>query len=302
MTTCTRTHGQHTPTCTGDNCTGCQPCNQPVCRTCKTTHTTTYGTCPDCLTKVRHDLTEIGRLVAALPAEVQTKGANSEAMNLLGPTSDTERDGHIAASIAAGRIDRDDYETVTDADKLHPRHVIGCWDMLVRDALEHEEAPDWTIAIGIRYLYTQLTYLAGYPHLEFPELAQELHDCRRHLERVLHDGDQIETGAPCMTCRVPLRREWATLATADGWRCPRCNDWRSDQDYKLNVAELHRAQAEWLTGPEMATRTGIRAGTIREWARKGRPEQVRKRRENRHTVYSVTDVERVARSKGMMSA
>ena len=90
-----------------------------------------------------------------------------------------------------------------------------------------------------------------------------------------------------MTCHVPLQREWGKLAAADGWRCPRCREWRSDQDYRLNVADLHRDEATHLTDRDMEIRTGVRAGTVREWARRG---HVAKRTDSGRVVYAVADV------------
>lgn len=240
-----------------------------------------HDTCPTCLSHVRDNLDEIARLVAELPDEAITKGLNSEAANLLGPASDPERDGHIAASIAAGRVRAEDYETATTSDLLHPQHVIGCWDMLVRDALDHPEPDTWTITDGIAYLDLQLTYLAAYPHLPFNELAADIRACRLHLEHVLHDGQQRDTGAPCTNCRTPLVRIWTSDKARDGWGCPTCASFQSHAEYEQAVADraalvalhehaLHLNTSQWLTPRDIETRTGVNAGTVRVWANRGR--------------------------------
>ena len=285
----------------GCECPGCLPCAHSHCRICTVAHAA--GTCPECMAEVRDSLHEIGRMCDALPEEVENRGVDGEAMMLLGPAADPEARGHLQASINVGRVPEDYLE---EADgELHPLFVLGTWDMLVRDVLEHDETEGkLTIAEAIDYLDRQLSYLGGFEDLPFEDLARDLRKCANHMERVLHDGEQVDRGAPCMTCRVLLRREWGKLATADGWRCPKCREFRDDSDYRLNVAELHRGNAEWLTDREMELRTGVRTGTIREWARDrdDRPALVDKRRDSGRVVYLVADVERVAREKGMMAS
>jgi hypothetical protein len=270
-----------------------------ICTTTKTTHRN--ATCPTCLHEVRTNLKAIGTLCDALPAEAEHRGINSQAMALLAPAADPEARSHLEDSVLAGRIPADYLDYPQPGDKHHPAFIVGNWDMLVRGCLEHDRPehqttctdPDcpgckpWTLTSSIAYLDQQLTYLAAYDALEFPDLATDLEECVHHLEQVLHDGDQRDTGAPCLDCGVPLRREWGKLATADGWRCPRCKAWRNDTEYRLNVAHLHRENAEWLTDRDMEIRTGIKRGTIREWARRG---DVKKRRDSGRTLYHVSDV------------
>ncbi|TCJ23034.1 hypothetical protein [Nocardioides jejuensis] len=256
-----------------------------------------HDTCPTCLAKVRDNLHEIARLIADLPAEAITKGLNSEAMNLLAPATDYEQAGHIEASIAAGRISPDDYDAATAPDLLHPSHVIGCWDSLVRDALEHTEPETWSVTTGIDYLDLQLTYLAGYEHLAFDELAADIRACRIHLEHVLHDGIQRDTGAPCPACSTTLRRTWGTEPALDGWECPACGLESSQAEYEHDVAATHRQRASWLTDEQMEIRVGVKAATVRSWGRRGGP--VSRRRHSERTEYAVADVEAAAWRKGL---
>lgn len=255
------------------------------------------GTCAECVAATRETLRDIARMCDALPDEVEHRGIDGEAMMLLGPAADPEARGHLEASVLAGRVPADYLEAAND--ERHPLAVTGFWDMLVRDALDHDEpAERLTIATAVDYLDRQLTYLGGFEHLSFEDLARDLRQCRTHMESVLHDGEQRDTGAPCMDCNIPLRREWGLLAAADGWRCPRCNEWRSDQDYRLNVADLHRKEAKHLTDRDMEIRTGVKAGTVRSWARH---DMVGRVVDSGRTLYSVADVEDVARRKGLVA-
>lgn len=261
-----------------------EPCPEAHCRVCRRVHAD--QTCPECVGITRRDLHEIARMCDSLSEEVESRGIDGEAMVLLGPAADPEARGHLEASVLAGRVPAD-YVDVADGEQ-HPLFVLGTWDMLWRDALGHDEPSErLTVGTATDYLDRQLTYMAGYEHVPFEDFARDLRRCRAHLESVLHDGEQRDTGAPCLDCRIPLVREWGTLVAADGWRCPKCREWRSDQDYRLNVAELHRETAEWLTDRDMELRTGVKAGTVRKWAERG---DVGRRRDSGRTVYRVADV------------
>ena len=287
--------GRHNEGCPGDECAGCQPCTETHCRVCKVAHH--EHACPDCLDETRESLSEIQRLVESLALEAVVKGVDSEAMNLNGPAADWEALGHVTASVAAGRLPVDWIETADH--ELHPLIVLGGWESVYREAFEHDDTDVQTVVGAAGYLDRNLGYASTWPHVPFEDFARDLRRCRSHLERVLHDGEQRDTGAPCMDCRIPLVREWGRLPTTDGWRCPRCKEFRSDEQYRLNVAQVHRERAKWLTDREMQERTGIKAGTVREWARR---EMVTKRQREGRIVYLVEDVERVAKEKGMMSA
>lgn len=295
--------GEHTEA--GCECAGCLPCAHAHCRICAIAHS--VGTCPECMAAVRESLREIGRMCDALPEEVEMRGVEGEAMMLLGPAADPEARGHLGASVRVGRVPEDYLE---EADgELHPLFVLGTWDMLVRDVLEHDEAAGrLTVPDAIDYLDRQLSYLGGFEDLPFEDMARDLRACVRHMESVLHDGEQVDRGAPCMKCRVPLRRvyEGAELpwvhrddssprATEDCWACGRCKTWRSEQEYRLNVAEDHLQEAKWLTAPDMIERTGVARGSLTGWASKG---LVAKRTQNGRVVYLVSDVEKCLAGDG----
>lgn len=276
---------RHTDDCDGEGCRGCQPCTEPHCRVCGITHAD--GACAECLAVVRANLHQIGRLCSALPAEVEHRGINGEAMMLLGPSTDPEAWGHREASARSGRISADYLDDARD--EQHPVFITGSWDMLYRDAFDHDEADALTLAGAIDYLDRNLTYASTWPHVPFEDMARDLRQCVAHLEQVLHDGEQVDKGAPCMTCGVPLERVWAKDESADGWRCPKCRAVSTEAQYRFAVAHLHREEADYLTDRDMEIRTGVRAGTVREWARRG---LVNKRTDSGRTMYAVADVER----------
>jgi hypothetical protein len=335
--------GRHDDDCPGETCTGCLSCPWSHCRVCGRAHA--EHACPGCVGDVRGSLTQLRRMCSTLPTEVAHRGLDSEAMVLLGPVADPEARGHVEASYKAGRLPEGWLETGTHGEhcpllsneactgcgggELHPLTVTWWWNECYREALEHpptpaigprydtsgKRIPDFGVADLIDYLDHHLTAIATLPDVPFEDLGRDLRQCVAHVERVLHDGEQVETGAPCMTCRGSLVRvyegdelPWAhrdgskPRASEDVWACARCREWRDDGEYRLNVADVHRDNADWLTDQEMEIRTGIRAGTIREWARdrEGRGMLVAKRRDSGRTVYAVADVERVASEKGML--
>lgn len=300
--------GRHDNNCPGDWCEGCQPCTEPHCRVCYRTHAD--GTCAECIAESREDLSTIALMCGALPTEVVHRGIDSEAMTLLGPAADPEAWGHLTASVRVGRLPAD--YIASGNGELHPATVLGTWDMCWRAELEHDDpAGRFDLATAVDYLDRQMTYMAGYADAPFEDFARDLRRCRAHLESVLHDGEQRETGAPCMECDVPLRRCWAgrdlpwstserpAHAASDGWACPRCRRWHTEDQYRFAVAHLHREEAEWLTDRDIELRLGVKAGTVRSWARDG-GEGVHKRRDAQRTVYAVADVAAVAARKGLI--
>lgn len=310
--------GRHLDDCQGEPCKGCQPCTEGHCRICRLAHAD--GTCPECVALTREALHEIGRLCDSLPEEVEHRGIDGEAMMLLGPAADPEARGWVEASYLAGRLPEGWIEaahgnecpllsneacTGCAGGELHPYTVLGTWDMAWRDALEHDEPTGGRLALAdaIDYLDRQLTYMAGFAHLPFEDFAANLRACRAYMERVLHDGEQHDTGAPCLECGVRQEREWGKLITADGWRCPKCKTFSTEAQYRLAVGAEHLAKAEWLTAADLAAWlleqavetegavVPVSAGTIRSWASKGR---IHKRRDSGRTVYNRADVLEVA--------
>lgn len=282
----------------------------------------------ECVGETRETLHKIGDMCRALPAEAEHRGIDSEAMVLLLPAADPEAWGHITTSLKAGRLpvgylscDRCNNPWPCERhadDERHPLFVLGTWEQVWRDALDHETDALITIAEAVRYLDMQLTYMASYEYAPFEDFARDLRRCQSHLESVLHDGEQRETGAPCMECKdkrsneVPLlmiyrgrelpwsKKEHPQLAHEDGWACPRCQTWSKPAQYQFAVKAEAVAKSEWLTDVDMETRTKVKSGTVRSWARE-ETGQVRKRLHSQRTVYSVEDVFRIGREKGLIA-
>jgi hypothetical protein len=300
--------GRHDDDCPREDCRGCQPCLEPKCRVCGITHAN--GTCAECLAETRDNLRSIGRMCDALPAEVEHRGVNGEAMMLLGPAADPEARGHLEASVMAGRLTPDaieishlkgckDSRCMGCAGELHPLYVLGSWDSVWREALDHDEPLGRVeLAATVDYLDRTMSYMADFPHVPFEDFARDLRRCVAHLEAVLHDGEQVDRGAPCMTCHAPLERAWGDDESGDGWKCPRCRERSTEAQYRFAVAHLHREEATELTDRDMEIRTGIKAGTIRVWANRG---LVKRRRDSGRTLYTVADVVEQARTRGLVS-
>lgn len=289
---------RHDAGCDSGSCKGCQPCVEPHCRVCGIAHG--LGACPECLGAARDDLRTIGVLCDALPEEVMHRGIDGEAMTLLGPACDPEARGHLEASVLAGRVSADYLDDA--GGEHHPKFVVSSWDLVWRDALEHDEADAWTLMVGIDYLDRQMTYMATFEHVPFEDFARDVRGCVAHLESVLHDGEQVDTGAPCLNDGVRLVREWGKLAASDGWRCPKCKTFSDESQYRLAVKAEHMTQAEWLTASDLAEWLADEAdvvsgvvpatpGTIRAWASK---RKVRKRRDAGRTMYLKADVLKMA--------
>lgn len=223
---------RHHDDCQG-TCGGCIPCPSPHCRIDGVTHT--EGTCPECRATTRDNLHQIGKLCDSLPAEVEHRGINGEAMVLLLPVADPEARGHLEASILAGRVPAD-YLEVAD-DERHPLTVLGTWQMVWQDALEHDDDSPVTVAAAIDYLDRQLTYMAGYPHVSFADFAHALQGCRAHLASVLHDEERgVTANVPCFDCGSVLERQLGKAGFDDHWTCRRAGCRR-----KYTIAEYNFA-------------------------------------------------------------
>ena len=297
--------GRHEADCADEACGGCQVCTEAHCRICGVAHC--YGTCPECLAETREALHEIARMCDALPDEVEHRGVDSEAMMLWGPAADPEMRGHVEAAYLSGRLPEGWIEaahgkacpllvneacTGCAAGELHPLTILGTWEIVWRDALEHDDNGEpMSVAGAVDYLDLQMTYMSTFEHVPFEDFARDVRRCRNHLEAVLHDGEQVDRGAPCMTCHAPLERTWGSDAKGDGWKCPRCKQTSTDEQYRFAVMHLHRSSAEWLTDRDMEIRTGVKAGTVRAWASRG---EIERKQDQGRRVYSVSAVKKKA--------
>lgn len=274
------------------DCPGCEPCPRRHCGSCGHRHVAEDQlTCPECVGAARDHLTAIRANAGQLLAEAVHRGIDSEAAHLEGPTAQPE---------AWRQRRRHGFKPHEDdvIGETHPLWILGTWDLLVTEHYGHHRTGRVTITSAVAYLDRNLGDLAQDGDFAFEDLARDLRTCNGHLEDVLHDSAQADTGAPCMTCGVPLERTWGKLQAADGWRCPRCRETSTEDQYRFAVMQLHREEAAWLTDRDMEMRTGVKAATIRSWARSS---LVVKRLDSGRVVYAVADVLEVARDKGLIA-
>lgn len=240
------------------DCDGCEPCHRPHCGVCGARHVDRL-TCPSCVGDVREHLREIVRLDRATMPEAVVRGsATSEAAMLAGPVAEPSawrqrrRYGYrdpVEVRTKSGGIYGDD----------HPLWVLGTWDLLVTEHYDHSRTARVTVPSAAAYLAANLTDLAQDEDFAFEDLAADLERCRKHLESVLHDGEQVETAAPCVTCGREV------VKTESGYRCQRCNRDMSDNEYRLAVRVAYVAHADRLCASDLADRIGVPASTVRRW-------------------------------------
>ena len=235
------------------DCAGCQPCTRTHCGTCHREHVDEL-TCPGCIREVRDALRRIWTLVGLpLIDELLARGAASEAAHLLAATANPRQ---------WAQRHRDGYRNHPDdlIGDNHPVWVLGKWDLAVTDLLDHVRTTTVTVTTAVDYLGRNLTDLAQHPDFPFAKFAAEIRACCAHLEDVLRAGEQIEHAAPCVKCRRPL------VKVERGYRCTRCRDDLSENQYQLAVREAHIAHSDRLNVDDLAIRLGIPASTIRSWA------------------------------------
>jgi len=248
------------------------------------------NTCPACLDAARSDLQAIADLCHALPAEAVEKGVQSEAMMLLGPVANPEAWRNHAASALFGRVDDAYLEDCRSSkrasdidDEMHPLWVLGTWEQVWRDFLDHQTEAPFTLVAGYAYLDMQIGYMSEQVDPPFDEFARELRQCRGHLEDVLRDGIREERGAPCVQCGSPMVR------TEDHWECRRCHRRVTEVEYRFAVGAAYRAHSPSLTAADMHERTGVKASVVRVWGSRY-PEIKRGRNHLGITLYDVASV------------
>ena len=272
--------GRHQEPCACDDREmGCLPCDQQHCVVCSKEHA--KAACTGCLDAARSDLQAIGDLCHGLPAEAVEKGVQSEAMMLLGPAADPEAWRNRAASALFGRVDDAYLEDCRD--ELHPTWVLGTWEQIWRDFLDHQTQAPFTLAAGFAYLDMQIGYMSDQIDPAFDEFARELRACRGHLEDVLRDGIREERGAPCVQCQRPMVR------TEDHWECRKCHRRVTEAEYRFAVGTAYIAHSPSLTAADMSERTGVKASVIRVWGSRY-PEIKRGRNHLGITLYDVASV------------
>ena len=238
--------GRHHDDCEG-GCDGCLPCPEPHCRVCRYSHA--EGSCAECMAETREALHDIGRMCGSLPSEVEHRGSAGEAMMLLGPVADIEARQHVEASYLAGRLPEgwliashgkgcpllaNEACVGCAGGERHPSTVLLSWQMVWRDALEHDEAADALLVTAVDYLDRTMTYMGGYPLVPFEDFAHDIRRCRTHLEAVLHaerQGDLANVG--CFDCGGDLERRIGKTGFEDHWTCQRCSRRYTSAEYNF---------------------------------------------------------------------
>ena len=164
---------------------------------------------------------------------------------LLGPTSDPEAWRNRAMSAMRGRIDAAYLEDCRD--EQHPTWVLGTWDQLWREELDHPTEQAATLPRLVDYLDQQMTYMAGRMEPPFEDFARDLRGCRGHLQNILGDQNQGDrAGVGCFECGDDLERRLTEAGFEDVWTCRGCRR-------KYTVAEYN-----------FALRASLEAATMRE--------------------------------------
>lgn len=238
---------EHKPDCNDVMCKGCLPClrdqGNPV-RHCRvrlrcTSHLgwTEYA-CPECVGKVRSNLSGLVETLALMPAEAEEQGVNSEAANLAGPHAD-----YVRAQWRLVNADRAG-ETVEELDMGDPYTCLTMHERTVREDLGHDETTlvSDSIAGAAGYLSWVLTDLAR-DEEHVVTLSSLLADSGRllaHAETARSNSTTPERGAPCPECLdeghaperlvriwghfcydLRCRKEHFVDTLGDMWTCPR---------------------------------------------------------------------------------
>ena len=283
--------GRHKDPCTCDGEFGCMACPDYHCVVCGRAHA--KAACTGCLEAARSDLQAIGSLCASLPAEAAVKGVQSEAMMLLGPVADP---GEWNRATTAAIFEQVHLELVGEPgpaaltaylsdcrDELHPLFVLGGWEQIWRDFLDHQTDRRITLAGSVAYLDMQIGYMADQVEPAFDEFARELRGCRAHLENVLCDGIREERGAPCVQCEKRM------VKVGDDWQCRTCHRTVSEDQYRYAVGVAYLQHSDRLTAADMFERTGVKASVVRVWGSRY-PSIKRGRNHLGVTLYDVASV------------
>jgi hypothetical protein len=228
--------GRHVEDCHVEDCPGCQPCDSAHCRVCGVAHAD--GSCPECLAETRETLRKIPRRYLELHGEAETKGIDSEAEMLNGPTANPE------AWLQRGRFGHKYHADARLGDN-HPAWVLGSWQYRYQAELGHETPIAFTIPDAADYLDRNLAYFGGYADLVFEDLATDLRTCLRHMEAVLHDqafGDRANVA--CFDCGGNLERKLTDEGFEDHWTCGLCRRRYTYAEYNFALrAKLEESPA-----------------------------------------------------------
>lgn len=319
----TWTTNEHLSGCNEPTCPGCRPCQHDHCehRGCSwhVDHDNGIWTCPRCIGRTRRDLTTIRNLHAAnIPTEAEQSGdVRSEVVMLNGPAA-IVCDYDAITELRNHQRRRTGDEPKREQTTTHTFTIVGGWDLALREIYGPETKLRVTIPRAIDYLINLLN--GQFPHSDqFPGFANEIAECRSHLEAVLHDSRAPETGAKCPRCpkddaqRLVRRYGDSTgkhfdnctdddcqgcSDILDTWHCP--NDgahWWKNEDYRAEIEVASRETVKggtWLTANEVSEHHGVKVGTLRKWATRNR---VKSRWMAEQLRYDTRDIKAILESR-----
>lgn len=248
---------EHLPECVDVLCAGCRPCTHeegnPVrhCRTrarCTSHLGWTEHACPECLGKIRANLTNVVELLALMPEEATEQGINSEAANLAGPHADYVTSQWRQKNAAVAGVD------VEELDMRDPYTCLTMYERFIREDLGHdaETLVSPTIAASAGYLAWVLTDLArDEEHAQhLTGLLGSTSELVSHMEGARRNDTKPERGVPCPDCvreerdAPRLVRRYGHWCVRDGcerlhylddsgdtWCCSSCGSEWSHEDY-----------------------------------------------------------------------
>lgn len=250
-------------------------------------------TCGGCVGRVRKDLAKIAHRCQALHFDAINDGIDSEAMNLIAPSSTPEQ---VAAKTALE--ERRGYcnfpRTIPESDEHHPYFVLGRLDMALRETYGPRSDLLVSVATANDYLVTLLARPEFVNGDEFEATAREIKNLRVYLEGVDHDSQEPELGRPCPTCAegwtegepkaAKLRKRYAShpgykpgqrcdkahCRTCEGdddaWHCPTepAHAW-TEAEYRRSVDADYVTHADYLPARELAERLNVPLSVVRKW-------------------------------------
>lgn len=271
---------RHGIDCEAESCRGCVSCPDAHCLICGIEHVT-QRTCPKCIGATRDDLGQIASLYGALLIHA-VEGGNYGRLEAARPIPGGEAMVMLSPGSHHGF-----HEYESPGDHMPTELLLATWEDDWRSLAGNPTTERASVQTAVGYLEEHLA-IEAQRHDAFDAFADEMRRHRAHLEDVLHDGERIETGAPCTGCNRPLERIYGAQARNDSWWCDRCKIALKPDEYVSNVAREGRRFAEWLTASDMSEEYRIPRGSVTAWATKGR---VRKRRDFHlgRMVYNVAD-------------
>lgn len=252
--------GRHEPTCTREECHGCQPCPEPHCRKCHQQHTPTV--CPGCLALVRVDLRTLGVLSTRLDHEAQHGRPAYH-------THDGIPGGDAVVLAAPGHHYLDQHRTSSDEHANDPRPPLA-----VLTAWLHYWTGDPSSTPTLRQAVLQLdSNLHHYAtDLAFLTMARDLARSVRQVEDVLHDGERPEVSrVPCLECGTRIVKVYGSREAADYWLCPRCGE-KYDRGRYDRAKHDHLASQganRYVSVADATAAVGRPVQTVRSWIRRG---------------------------------